>query len=298
MTPVATSAATFAVRVCGLGHCYGHTPVLRDCRLSVEPGSVVALIGAPGAGKSTLLSLLAGLDLPSKGSAEVLGAPVPISGPHPAVGYLDQSQPLPGAFTVAETLRLGASLNRGRWDSDRVAALTAALPEDRRTSALSGGQRALLALAVVLGSSPDLLLLDEPLAGLDPLTRRQVLTAVTAYVAETGAAVLLASHEIDDLRDSCDRVVFLERGHVLLDADIDGLLAQHRILDGPAGTCIWSAEHAVVEQRVHGRMQTVLLRGAAFAPPQGWRASAPDLLEVVTAYLRTCGDRADREEDR
>ncbi|ALE81840.1 ATP-binding cassette domain-containing protein [Pseudonocardia sp. HH130629-09] len=289
------SAATSAAHTRGLGHRYGHTPVLRDCTLSVEPGSVVALIGAPGAGKSTLLGLLAGLDLPSEGSAEVLGAAVPLSGPHPAVGYLDQSQPLPVAFTVAEVVRLGASLNRGRWDAGRVAALAGALPQDRHTSALSGGQRALLALALVLGSSPDLLLLDEPLAGLDPLTRRRVLTEVTAYVAETGAAALLASHEIEDLRDSCDHVLFLEKGHVLLDADIDDLLAQHRILDGPAGTCVWSAEHTLVEQRVHGRNQTVLLRGPSFTPPRGWRASAPDLLEVVTAYLRTC---ADREEAR
>lgn len=289
-TPARSPAPTPAVRTAGLGHRYGRDPVLHDCSLVVEPGSVVALVGAPAAGKSTLLGLLAGLDAPSEGTAEVLGATVPSGGPHPAVGYLDQSRPLP-AFTVAETLRLGASLNRGRWNPDRAAALAGALPRTGRTSSLSTGQRALLALAVVLGAGPELLLLDEPLAGLDPLSRRRVLAAVTAYVAETGASAVLASHEIEELQDSCDRVVYLERGRVLLDADTDDVLAEHRLLDGPAGTTVWSPEHAVVEQRVHGRDQTVLLRGEPFGPPPGWRVSAPELLEVVTAYLRTSDDR-------
>lgn len=286
-----TIAGTHAVRTSELGRRHGGARALRDCSITVDPGSVVALTGAPGAGKSTLLGLLAGLDLPSEGTAEVLGAPVPTGGPHPRIGYLDQSRPLPGTFTVAETLRLGAALNPGRWDDDRAAALAGMLPRRGRASALSGGQRAMLALALALGTGPDLLLLDEPLAGLDPLTRRRVLAAVTAHVAETGATAVLSSHEIEDLQDSCDRVLFLERGQVLLDTDIDDLLAEHRVLDGPAETTAWSGEHTVVEQRVHGRNQTVLVRGAPIDPAPGWRVSAPGLLDVVTAYLRTADDR-------
>ncbi|ALL74720.1 hypothetical protein AD006_04280 [Pseudonocardia sp. EC080610-09] len=292
-----TTAGTHAVRTSGLGRRHGGTRALRDCSLTVDPGSVVALTGAPGAGKSTLLGLLAGLDLPSEGTAEVLGAPVPTGGPHPAVGYLDQSRPLPGGFTVAETLRLGAALNPGRWDDGRAADLAGSLPPGSRTAALSGGQRAMLALALVLGTGPDLLLLDEPLAGLDPLTRRRVLAAVTAHVAETGATAVLASHEVEDLQDSCDRVLFLDRGRVLLDDDVDDLLTGHRILDGPAGAAAWSAEHTVVEQRVHGRDQTVLVRGGPIGPAPGWRVSAPGLLDVVMAYLRAAEDRSDDRSD-
>ncbi|ANY06539.1 ATP-binding cassette domain-containing protein [Pseudonocardia sp. HH130630-07] len=290
-----TTAATHAVRTTGLGRRHGGTRALRDCSLTVEPGSVLALTGAPGAGKSTLLGLLAGLDRPTEGTAEVLGGPVPTGGPHPAVGYLDQSRPLPAGFTVGETLRLGRALNPGRWDDDRAAQLAGALPHGGRVSTLSGGQRAMLALALVLGSGPDLLLLDEPLAGLDPLTRRRVLAAVTAHVADTGAAAVLASHEVEDLQDSCDRVVFLDRGHVLLDADTDDLLTEHRLLDGPAEDSVWSAEHTVVERRVHGRNQTVLVRGGPTGATPGWRTSAPGLLEVITAYLRTTENR---EENR
>ncbi|MFG1633408.1 ATP-binding cassette domain-containing protein [Pseudonocardia alni] len=287
-----TTATTDAVRTSGLGRRFGGTPALRDCSLTVEPGSVVALTGAPGAGKSTLLGLLAGLDLPTEGTAEVLGAPVPTGGPHPAVGHLAPSKPLPDDFTVAETLRLGAALNPGRWDDRRVADLTGQLPAERRTAALSSGQRAVLALALVLGPGPDLLLLDEPLAGLDPLTRRRVLAAVTAHVAGTGATAVLASHEVEDLQDSCDRLLFLDRGRVLIDADIDDLLAEHRILDGPAGDTGWPDDHTVVEQRVHGRGQTVLVRGRSRPePPAGWRAHAPGLLEVVVGHLRAAAGR-------
>lgn len=287
-----TAAGGHAVRTTGLGRRHGGVRALRDCSMTVEHGSVVALIGAPGAGKSTLLGLLAGLDLPSDGTADVLGAPVPAAGPHPAVGYLDQARPLPGALTVGETLRLGAVLNPGRWDDARAAGLTGSLPQDTPTAVLSGGQRAALALALVLCAGPDLLLLDEPLAGLDPLTRRRVLAAVSAHVAETGAAAVLASHEIEDLQDSCDRVVFLDRGRVLLDADVDDLLAEHRILDGPAGDTGAPDGHTVVERRVRGRGQTLLVRGAGpVEPPAGWRAHAPGLLEVVLGYLRAADGR-------
>ncbi|BBG02698.1 MULTISPECIES: ATP-binding cassette domain-containing protein [Pseudonocardia] len=288
-----TTAEIVAVRTSGLGRRHGRTRALRDCALTVEPGSVVALTGAPGAGKSTLLGLLAGLDVPSEGTAEVLGAPVPAGGPHPAVGYLDQARPLPASFTVHETLRLGRALNPGRWDDDRAADLVGALPHGSRVQALSSGQRAMLAVALVLGSTPDLLLLDEPLAGLDPLTRRRVLAAVTAHVANTGAAAVLASHEIEDLQNSCDRVLFLDRGRVLIDSDTDDLLTEHRLLDGPAGSTAWSDGHTVVEQRVHGRNQTVLVRGGPIGATPGWRTSTPGLLEVITAYLRTADDRAE-----
>ncbi|MBP2367389.1 ATP-binding cassette domain-containing protein [Pseudonocardia parietis] len=287
-----TSSGTCVLRTRGLGQRYGEAWALRDCSIVVEPGSVVALTGAPGAGKSTLLGLLAGLESVSEGSAEVLGEPVRPGGPHPAVSYLSQVRPLIGDFTVAETLRLGAALNPRRWDDARAADLTGPLPRRRRASELSAGQRAVLALALVLGTRPELLLLDEPLAGLDPLTRRRALAAVTAHVAETGATAVLASHEIDDLQNACDRMVFLERGHVLLDADIDALLTEHRVLLGPAGAVSWSADHdVVVERRLHGRSQTVLVRGVAPGAAPGWQESPPDLLELVTTYLRTTDDR-------
>jgi ABC-2 type transport system ATP-binding protein len=266
------------MRTTGLGRRYRRRWALRDCTVDVPDGAVVALVGGHGAGKSTLLGLLAGLDAPTAGGFEV-----------PAhVGYLAQERPLYDGLTVAETVRLGRSLNPGRWAAERVARLLdlGGLAGTERVGALPGGRRAVLALAVALGPEPELLLLDEPLAGLDPLVRRQVLGTVAGQVADTGATVLMASHDIADVQELCDHVVLLADGTVRLHGAVEDVLAAHALLDGPADDVGWLAGRDVVDEHARGRQATLLVRDPDLpTPPAGWRRDEPDLGELTLRYL-------------
>ncbi|MBK1783799.1 ATP-binding cassette domain-containing protein [Prauserella cavernicola] len=277
-----------AVRASGLGRRFHRTWALREADFAVPAGAITAVVGAHGSGKSTLLSLLAGLDLPTTGYAEVLGAD-PRRRPQPAVSHLGQSRPLYDYLTVAETLRLGRELNRERWDEPyaRRLAELGELSPTARVRTLSGGERVHLALALALGPHPDVLLLDEPLAGLDPLARGRVLRAILGEAAESGATVLLASHEIDDLADTCDHLLLLDHGRVRLAGELAPLLDEHLLLTGSAGEIpAWLRAHDVVRSRHTGRQLTALVRrtGELDVPAQ-WRADAPTLPELVLAYL-------------
>ena len=165
-----------AVETSRLGKRYGHTWALRDCTLAIPAGRVVALVGPNGAGKTTLLHLAVGLAAPSTGAINVLGNVTPGSDEALSrVGFVAQDTPLYPGFRVAETVRLVGSLS-DRWDEAdarrRIAA--AGIPLDRRVGRLSGGQRAQVALAVALARHPELLVLDEPVARLDPLARHEI----------------------------------------------------------------------------------------------------------------------------
>jgi ABC-2 type transport system ATP-binding protein len=192
---------TSALEATGLGKRYRRTWALRDCTLELPRGRIAALVGPNGAGKTTLLHLAVGLLAPTEGAIRVLGEP---PGGDPAllarVGFVAQDAPLYGDFTAAELLRLGARLNR-RFDQalarDRLGRL--GVPLDRRADRLSGGQRAQVALALALAKRPELLLLDEPVASLDPLARREFLQVLMGSVAEQDLTVLLSSHLLADL---------------------------------------------------------------------------------------------------
>jgi ABC-2 type transport system ATP-binding protein len=170
---------------------------LRDCSLEIPSGSVTALVGPNGAGKMTLLHLAVGLSQPSEGEVRVLGRSprCDAAAVLPAVGFVAQDHPLYGGLTVADTLRLGRELNP-TWDDEaartRVDRLD--LPLRKKVGRLSGGQRAQVALTLALAKRPELLLLDEPIASLDPLARREFLSAVMEAAAEGGVTVVLSSH--------------------------------------------------------------------------------------------------------
>ncbi|WP_449064306.1 ABC transporter ATP-binding protein [Planomonospora algeriensis] len=217
---------TPALQTTGLGVRRRRGWVLRDCSLAVPPGRVAALVGPNGAGKTTLMHTAVGLLTPTTGTVGVAGE----------VAFMAQDKPLYDSFTVAETLAFGRRLNPG-WDDSYAAARLAGLgiPLDRRVSGLSGGQQAQVALTVALARRPDLLVLDEPLANLDPLARHDVMRALMVEVADRPLTVLISSHVIADLREGCDWLVVLNGGRVQVSGDIDDLLTEHVLLTGPAG---------------------------------------------------------------
>src|SRR5689334_20016775 len=213
-----------ALVAAGLGKRYRRGWALKDCTFTLPAGRIAALVGPNGAGKSTLMSLALGLLRQTEGSVEVLGR----------TGFLAQGKPLYQGFTVAEMLRAGRELNRD-WDDGYARRMVdeARVPLKAKIRTLSGGQRTRVALAVTLGRRPDVLLLDEPLADLDPLARQEVMQALLAEVAETGTTVVLSSHVIADLDGICDHLLLLSDGRMRLAGDVEDLLAEHRLLVGP-----------------------------------------------------------------
>jgi len=209
-----------------LGKKYRRGWALRETSLVVPPNRIVALVGPNGAGKSTLMGLITGLLRPTTGEIAVFGDRPAGRGLHPAVSYLAQQKPLYQQFTVAETLRLGARTNP-TWDQRYASNLVeqAAVPMSAKVGTLSGGQRTRVALALALGKRPRLLLLDEPLADLDPLARETVLRTLVTEARTQGITVVLSSHVLAELEGVCDHLVLLHGGRVLLAGDVARLSA-------------------------------------------------------------------------
>jgi ABC-2 type transport system ATP-binding protein len=277
-----------ALEAHGLGKRYGEQWALRDCWLAVPSGRVVGLVGPNGAGKTTLLQLAVGLLAPSSGRIELFGAAPGKSREGLArVGFVAQEAPLYDDFRVAEILTIGRRLNR-RWDQDwaeqRLAGLS--IPLSKRVGQLSGGQQAQVALALALGKRPELLLLDEPVARLDPLARREFLQSLMEAAAEHGLTVVLSSHLISDLERSCDFLILLRDSEVRLSGEIDDLLARHRLLIGPHGRNRAGAGIGRIIRESHTDKQATLLAetNGPIADP-AWEAHPVDLEELVLAYL-------------
>ena len=276
-----------AIEAVGLGRRYGKRWALRECTLSLPAGHVIGLVGPNGAGKSTLLHLACGLLDPSAGVLRVLGHTPRDPGLLPRIGFLAQDKPLYGRFTVAETLRMGGWLNPGfdhRRAQDYIARFD--IPHDQRAGQLSGGQQAQLALAVALGKRPELLLLDEPVATLDPLARLQFMQALLEHVAETGMTVVLSSHLVSDLEKACDFLVLLSASRVQLAAPVEDLLVDHRVVTGPAAKVDGlAATHTVIQSNGTDQHAVALLRGTApiFDPALAVRPAA--LEELLLAYM-------------
>jgi ABC-2 type transport system ATP-binding protein len=213
-----------------LGLRYRHRWALADCTLTIPAGHVVGLVGPNGAGKTTLLNLAVGLLRPSAGRITVLGTRPGDSPAHLArVGFVAQDAPLYGHLPVADHLRLGARLNP-RWDGALAAGRIAAagLPLKAKARTLSGGQRAQLALTLAVAKRPEVLVLDEPAAALDPLARREFLDGVADAVAEGSTSVVLSSHLVSDLERVCDYLIILTAARVQASGPVRELLAAYR----------------------------------------------------------------------
>ena len=209
---------TAVIETSGLGKRYGRRWALADCTLAVPAGRVVGLVGPNGAGKTTLLQLAAGLLTPDAGTIRVLGErPAGTPAQLARVGFVAQDAPVYAGLSVAGHLRMGAWLNPG-WDSELAERRIGQLGLDprQRAGSLSGGQRAQLALTLAVAKRPELLLLDEPVASLDPLARREFLQGLMEIVAEQGVSVVLSSHLIADLERVCDYLVVLVASRVRL----------------------------------------------------------------------------------
>jgi ABC-2 type transport system ATP-binding protein len=280
---------TPALQTEGLGKRYGSNWALRDCTLEIPAGSVTALVGPNGAGKTTLLQLAIGLNYPSAGSVRVLGLSPRDDARSllPRVGFVAQEHPLHRGFTVGETLKLGRKLNPS-WDEplavDRLERL--GLPLGKKVGKLSGGQQAQVALTLALAKRPELLLLDEPVAALDPLARREFLNTVMEAVTETRMTVVLSSHIVTDLERVCDHVVILSKAQTQLAGPIDDLLERHRLLTGPRSeSATVTRGHEVIRESHTQRQTTLLVRGHNHVYDSCWQLHELNLEELVLAYL-------------
>jgi ABC-2 type transport system ATP-binding protein len=285
---------TPALRCTGLGRRYGRrTWGLRECTFEVPPGRIVALVGPNGSGKTTLLHLAAGLLAPTTGAVEVLGAA-------PAarlerIGFVAQDSPLWPRLRVADTILAGRHLNP-RFDSalaeKRIKHLD--IPPRARVGSLSGGQRAQVALTLVLAKRPELLLLDEPLANLDPLARRDFLGSMFDACTQIGATVLFSSHVVAELERIGDHLIMLRDGRLRLDGDIDDLRQAHRLIGGPAGWPDTTTRTVISSHSVGGRTTALVEQNGNTATGPGLEEAVPTFDELVLGYLDS--DRPSQKE--
>jgi ABC-2 type transport system ATP-binding protein len=290
-SPTGTLAAmSTAIETHELSKRYRRVSALTACTLTVPEGRVSGLVGPNGAGKTTLLRVLAGLARPTCGTASVLDS-APRQDPAflAQIGFLAQEIPLYRRFTCEDHIRIGAHMNP-RWDASLVRTRLAEyrIPLDQRVGTLSGGQRAQLALALTLAKRPRLLLLDEPVAALDPLARRNFLAALTSAVADAngGLTVVLSSHLVTDLERVCDHVILLAGSRVQLSGDIDALLAEHKVLVGPRKEIApLERTHKVVQTVATAQLSTLLVRLNGPVIDPAYQAEDVAFEELVLAYL-------------
>ncbi len=277
-----------AVIATGLGRRYGRRWALQDCSLDIAEGRIAALVGPNGAGKTTLLHLTAGLLDPTAGSITVLGEnPRGNDALLPSLGFVAQEVPLYRSFSVSEMLQFGARMNPA-WDAtfanDRVRQL--GIPLDQRVGRLSGGQKAQVALLLALAKKPRLLLLDEPLASLDPLARQQFLKVLMEGTADTGMTVVLSSHLIADLERTCDYLILLSSARTQVAGAVEDLIQPHRVLIGARREVERVAGVASIVRETHTSRQTTLFvrTNGAFLDAD-WMVQDVTLEELVIAYL-------------
>ena len=279
---------TTVIEAVGLGKRYGRKWALRDCSITIPEGKVVGLVGPNGAGKTTLLNLAVGLLAPSEGQVTVLGG-TPGDGPAQLekVGFVAQDTPVYGGLTVAQHLRMGAYLN-GHWDNELAEGRIARLDLDPRQKAgsLSGGQRSQLALTLAIARRPELLLLDEPVASLDPLARREFLQSLMEVVANDGVSVMLSSHLIADLERICDYLVILMASRVRLFGEVSELVGSHWRLTGPRREASsLPSDQSVIEESHTDRQSTFLVCTDQPILDPGWTVMPVTLEDLVLTYL-------------
>jgi ABC-2 type transport system ATP-binding protein len=279
---------------------YRNAWALRECSFQLPANRITALVGANGAGKSTLLSIISGLLSATSGSLLVNDRPVVKGGPTGGGGSADassrvailaQDKPLYRDFSVADMLHFGRCTNRV-WDQRRAQSWLERfdVPLDRRCGRLSGGQRAQVALAVALGSRPAVLLLDEPLANLDPVARTDVTGELMAETADGDMTVMLSTHIVAELSGVGDYLLLLDVGRPVLSGDVEELLGCHLRFIGPRadrppspGTIV-QAQHTDRQSTFVLRLPDTPAAPAIVAP--GWIAQPVSLEQLVLTYLK------------
>ncbi|MEV7601991.1 ABC transporter ATP-binding protein [Kitasatospora sp. NPDC089797] len=278
-----------ALEAVGLGRQYRGGWALRGCDFTVPTGRICGVVGPNGAGKSTLLALAARQLDATEGELRVFGKATGTPDEHSRVSYVAQEKPLYPGLTVAETLRMGRELNPV-WDQEAAQQIVdqGELRPRQRIGSLSGGQRTRVSLALALGKVPELLLLDEPMADLDPLARHQLMGTLMSAAAERGTTIVVSSHILPELDGVIDHLLLVQGGRIRLSGDLEEILEGHRLLSGPAGGADLPPE-LVVEQRIGGRRATALVRtGEPLDGP--WESERPSLDELLLGYLRSPAD--------
>ena len=279
---------TAVIETSGLTKQYRRVTALSDCTISVPEGRISALVGPNGAGKTTLLRLLAGLAAPTAGQATVLGGEPRQEPAYLAeIGFLAQEIPLYRRLSSEDLIAVGGHLNP-RWDAASVRQRLNGLniPLDQAVGALSGGQRAQVALSLTLAKRPRLLLLDEPVAALDPLARRQFLATLADAVAIGGLTVVLSSHLVADMERVCDHLILLAASRVQLCGDIDTVLAEHQVLVGPRkDTTAIEKAHTLVQATHTARQSTLLIRVGGPVVDPAWEGADVGLEELILGYM-------------
>lgn len=284
------SDATAALEAVGLGKRYGRKWALQDCSFYLPSGRIAALVGPNGSGKSTLLRTAAGITRPSTGQVRVFGRSP--QGQTVAVlrqiGYLDQERPLYRSYRVGEMLHFGRALNPN-WDESAARGYLSDLGilGTAKVGRLSGGQQAQVALAMCLAKRPDLLLLDEPVAALDPVAREGLMHLLLQSVVDGHTTVLLSSHAVADLATICDYVIILSASRVQIADDLDYVLASHRLLIGSSEQSPKPPPGIVLLSETRSEREiTLLVRVEQPVSDPSWRVVEPTLEEIVLAYLR------------
>jgi ABC-2 type transport system ATP-binding protein len=272
----------------GLCKQYGRRRALSDCTLSIPPGHVVGLVGPNGAGKTTLLQIAAGVLSPTSGTIEVLGGR-PASGATQLakVGFVAQDTPTYAGLSIADHLAFGAHMNP-RWDAqlaaDRIVKL--GLDPSQKAGKLSAGQNAQLALTLAIAKRPDLLILDEPVASLDPLARREFLQGLMAFVAEHGASVILSSHLVSDLERVCDYLIVLVASRVRVAGEVEDLLADHyRLVGARRSPADLPPAVEAIEESHTDRQSTLIVRSSTPIDDPSLSVEQLTLEDLVLAYM-------------
>ncbi|HLW18647.1 MAG TPA: ABC transporter ATP-binding protein [Actinomycetota bacterium] len=288
-----------ALEASGLSKRYGKHWALENCAFELPSGSIAGLVGPNGAGKTTLLHIAVGLLEPTRGSLRILGERPGAAQVLPRVGFVAQDTPLYKGFKVSEMISFGAHMNVGfdmEFARSRIARLE--IPPDQKAGSLSGGQRAQVGLALALAKRPEILLLDEPLASLDPLARREFLQTLMEGVADTGVTVVLSSHLLTDLERVCDHMMVLARGRFRLIGDTADIIKTHKVLIGPkerVGSI--SGVSNVLHQSTTDRQATLLVRTDGPIIDPSWMVNQVSLEDVVLAYLDSRSTSADAVPD-
>jgi ABC-2 type transport system ATP-binding protein len=284
---------TAAVETLELAKRYGRKWALRDCTLSIPAGKVVGLVGPNGAGKSTLLQLVVGLLEPTSGTISVLGGrPAEGRAQLQRVAFVAQDSPTYAHLSVEKHLRMGAYLN-STWDQDlaqsRIEKL--GLNPAQKAGSLSGGQRAQLALALAIAKRPELLLLDEPVASLDPLARREFLQSLMEVVAVQGVSVVMSSHLVADLERVCDYLIILVASEVQLAGELSDLLASHHRISGARrDRRNMSSDQEIIEESHTDKQSTFLVRTDDPILDPAWNVMRLTLDDLVLAYMSRARD--------
>jgi ABC-2 type transport system ATP-binding protein len=282
------------IETSSLGKRYGRTWALRECTLAVPAGQLVALVGPNGAGKTTLMNMSVGLAVPTAGTVTVLGGqPAGSAAALDGIAFVGQDAPVYKNLSAGDMVHLTRNLNRRfdrRYAQARLNEL--GIPLGRKAGKLSGGQQVQLALTLALARRPRMLILDEPLAMLDPLARQDFMGTVMTAMADDGVSVLLSSHALAELERVADYLILLSAGQVRVAEEVEDLLACHRVLTGPAAEADrFAGQLRVVQTRRAGAQAHLLVRvvDTTDPVPPGWEAHPVSMEELVLAYLRSPG---------